>query len=136
MKLVPIPTGDAAACEPVWRPFLESIAKRARTPAADLVAEVLSGETQVHLIWDADAREAVALAGTRIVLRGADRVGTVCWLTGKNLAAWAHLLPDLEAYLTEHLGCVTVKPVCRPGYAPFLKAAGYRLTHQVWEKDF
>jgi hypothetical protein len=146
VKLVSIPTTrdylDGAEIKWGWTRFLPAIAKRAKVPVAELLDEILSGDIQVHIIVNDvnndvnDVNEARAIAGTRLKRRGADLIGEVVFLTGSDLHLWAGLLGDLERYLTEHVGCKTIKPIARLGYAKFLKAAGYRQTHQIWEKDF
>jgi hypothetical protein len=144
VKLVSIPTPrgyldrdylNGAEIKWGWTRFLPAIAKRAKVPVAELLDEILSGDIQVHIIVN-DGDEAQAIAGTRLKLRGTALVGEVVFLTGSDLHLWAGLLGDLERYLVQHVGCKTIKPIARLGYAKFLKAAGYRPTHTIWEKDF
>jgi hypothetical protein len=66
--------------------------------------------------------------------RGNDLIGEICWLTGRGMKEWQHLLPQMEKYLKEHKGCVEIRPICRPGWSRLLKQRGYKTTHYVMEK--
>jgi hypothetical protein len=138
VKLVSIPTTRAYldVCEDRWNwsRFLPGVAKRSRDTVAVLLDEVLRGQTQIHLIVNADD-EAVALVGTQLTQSSQGMVGNLVWLTGTGHRDWDGLFPELERYLKEHLGCVAIRAECRPGWSKHLKAHGYRLTHVVMEKD-
>lgn len=138
MILLPVPTTrehlERSARH--WLPFVESIAERAREPVTVLIDDVMSGRVQVHLVWNEDAKEAKALAGVRIVMRGSDRIAELIWCTGEGMADWADLVSDIERYCKEHLNCAGIKAICRPGWKKTLAPKGYRLTHLVMEKDF
>jgi len=134
--LASLPSSAIAETAPIWLPFLARIAKRQGVPPHQLVAQVMSDEVQLHLAWDPAAREAHALAGTRIILCGDKRRGELIWTTGLARARWLPLLADLETYHRDHLGCAGMSAVCRPGWRRDLRARGYRVTHLVMEKDF
>ena len=90
---------------------------------------------QPILIWDDAEQRAVALIGMRYTTRGDELLAEDgVKLTGRDRKAWQHLLPELERYLREHVGCVAVRPLCRPGWSRFLKTRGYRTTHVQMEK--
>src|SRR5262245_56292716 len=95
--------------------------------------QVLNHEVQVILVWDDDAREALAIVGVRYCLRGETRIAELVWLTGLGREAWQHLLADLEKYLKD-IGCAECRPLCRPGWSRLLKKHGYHMTHVVMEK--
>lgn len=94
---------------------------------------VIREEVQPALVWDEDSKQARALVGIRTCRCGDDLIGEIVWLTGRGMKDWLHLLPQLEEYL-RHLGCVTIKPICRPGWARMIKGHGYKITHYVMEK--
>lgn len=136
MKLVSIPTADVGKAGPLIDLFLPSIARRGRVPVDQLRAELLTGETQAHIVWNPESQQAVALIGTRIILRGERRLGELSWCTGQGRHDWFDLITQLETYMRDCLGCEGIKAVCRPGWSKQLKAKGYRLTHLIMEKDF
>jgi hypothetical protein len=135
MQLVPIPTGGDAVEQhaPLWMPFLSEIARHSGEKFEDLCAFVLRRQIQVILIWDEHAQRAVALIGLRCVKHGDDIVGELVWLVGRGMKRWVHLRPMLERYLKD-IGCQVCRPICREGWKPTLKEAGYKLTHITMEK--
>lgn len=134
MQLLPIPIDRIEELYPLWSPFLPHIAKRSKDPITDLHALVNRREVQPILAWDEHEHKAVGLAGIRYILRGQDRIAQWCWMTGSNMKAWTHLLPELERYLSEHENCVEVQPVCRPGWSRILAKNGYKITHYTMHK--
>lgn len=54
-------------------------------------------------------------------------------VTGHELARWAHLVEQIEAWAKRVHGCTRSIFTCREGYLRALK--GYRKTHIVMEKD-
>jgi hypothetical protein len=136
LVLVPIPSDALERTAPVWLPFVERIAQRSRNSLAECLTQIRSGEVHIHLAWEPATREAHALAGTRILKRGGDRVGELVWATGSGRRHWLPLIDDLERYHRAHLGCVGMNAVARKGWSRDLKAKGYRITHLVFEKDF
>jgi hypothetical protein len=133
VHFVPIPTTHAELNKayPLWFPFLADISRRSKEPVSDLLAQIARLEVELALIWDGE--KAHALVGIRYRQRGDEVVGEICWLTGKGMHNWRHLLPEIEQYLTRR-GCNEIKPICRPGWAPFLKQHGYHITHLMMEK--
>ena len=136
MQFVPIHPEAVDGTAHVWLPFVERIAKRAHDELDSYIAGIRSGEIQVHIVWDADAKRAVALAGTRLLKRTNGLVCEMIWLTGEGREHWQDMIEDLELYMIEHHGCTGMKAVCRPGWSRVLKARGYRMTHCVMERDF
>ena len=136
MKLVPIPTTVEALRDTIqhWSPFLPDIAKRSKEPVAELIAKVARRDVQPILIWDEIANKATALLGIAYHKRGDDLIAELIWTTGKHREQWQDLLPELERYLREHVGCAALRPICRPGWKPFLKQRGYHETHVMMEK--
>ena len=74
------------------------------------------------------------MLGIRYLRCNDDLIAEWIWMTGKGMKQWTHLLADLETYLTEHIGCAEIRPVCRPGWSRLLKQRGYRITHYTMEK--
>ena len=136
LVLVPIPSDAVEGTAGIWRPFVEQIAARTRQHLDHLVGQIRSGEVQIHLVWEPQTQSAHALAGTRIVLRGNDRIGEIVWTTGIGRRRWLPLIADLETYHREHLGCAGMTAIARPGWSRELKARGYRLTHVMMDKEF
>jgi len=136
VTLLPIPMTDKALRDtiPHWSQFLPNIAKRSKETVAELIAKVARKDVQPILIWDEDALRAVALLGIAYHKRGDDLIAELIWMTGKGREQWQHLLPELERYLKEHIGCAVIRPVCRLGWKPFLKQHGYHETHVMMEK--
>jgi hypothetical protein len=135
MHLVPIPTTHESLREwmPHWLPFLEHISRRSKEPIECLFDLVINFAVHIGLVWD--GTRAHALVGVQFKYCGADLVGEVCWLTGKNRKAWQDLLPELERYLKQHCGCAVIRPICRPGWSRVISKRGYRITHYVMEKS-
>jgi hypothetical protein len=135
VQLVPIPTTDEQirAHAPHWVPFVREIAQHSGEYFDDLVGFVLRHQIQVILIWNEDTQKADALIGLRCVKHGDDIVGELVWLTGRGMKQWVHLRPTLERYLKD-IGCTICRPICREGWKPTLKEAGYKLTHITMEK--
>jgi len=133
MRFVPIPCrlDDLEKSYPLWAPFLPAISRRSKEPVPDLLAQIGRLELELALVWDENV--ARALLAIRYRQRGDETVAEIVWLTGKSMTDWRHLLPVLENYLKQR-GCVEIKPICRPGWAPFLKQNGYRTTHLMMEK--
>ena len=137
MRLLPIPRADDTYINglfPHWFPFLKYIAKRSKEPIADLVIKIWGHDVQPILIWDEDAKCAVAFLGIRYHQRGDDRIAEWVWMTGFHMKQWTHLLPELERYLREHEGVTELRPLCRPGWSRILSKNGYRITHYQMEK--
>lgn len=135
LALVPIPPNMLEGSAVYWWPYILKICERSRTDPAEKERMLYAGEAQAFLIWDDVAQKPQAFLGVRYVKRGADPIAELIWLMGENRAAWAHLFAELETYLREHQGCVGIKAIARPGWTKHLKFHGYRLTHQVMEKD-
>lgn len=135
LALVPIPPDCLEGSAGYWRPYILQISERDKCDPAEKERMLFSGEAQAFLVWDAEAKRSLAFLGVRYVLRGNERIGELIWLMGENRAAWMHLFGDLETYLRDQQGCVGIKAIARPGWSKHLKFYGYRLTHQVMERD-
>lgn len=133
MQFVPIPTTREYldATFEHWFPFLEGISRRSKEPINELLAQIARRDVQLALVWNENT--ARALIGMRFVKRGDDLIGEVVWLTGKGMRQWLQLLPQMEDYL-KYMGCVTIRPICRPGWSRLIKGKGYRITHYQMEK--
>jgi len=129
---VPIPTtpGDLLAWREHWFPWLADISRRSKEPVADLLRAVLSGYTQIALVFDGEKSH--ALIGMQYRKRGDELIGEIIWLTGKGMRDWQHLLPQMEKYLKD-IGCSVIRPICRPGWSRLLKQRGYKVTHYTLE---
>jgi hypothetical protein len=136
LRLIPIPTTPVyiKKSTPHWYPFLEGISRRSKQSVAELFAKVAGGDVQPILVWDEVAKKAVALVGMQYHRRGDDLIAEWVWMTGKGMKQWQGLLPELERYLKQHVGCAQIRPICRPGWSRFLKTQGYRVTHYTMEK--
>jgi hypothetical protein len=143
MRFIPIPTPRAD--EPMretaiyktsqyWLPFIPRIADRSDETVDELIDLVVRGQIQIGIIWDEGKREPRALVGILYSKLGRELVGELRWATGWGSRDWRQLLSEVEKYLKEHVGCTIIKPVCRPGWRPFLKQHGYKQTHVVMEK--
>ncbi len=134
MHFVPIPTSHEALGKTahLWMPFIRRLAERNHEPLGSLISVIKNGQVQIGLVWDGE--RASALLGWMFKDVGTTRVAEVHWLTGRGVKEWRHLLPEMERYLKEHMGCVSIRPIARPGWEKFLKERGYRLTHYVMEK--
>lgn len=99
------------------------------------MAQLQTGEVLLFIIWDDELKTSVAIAGTRFILQGDGHVAELIWMTGSNRKNWQHLIGELEAYHRD-IGCVGFIARARPGWAPFLKSQGYRMTHMIFDKDF
>jgi hypothetical protein len=136
LRLIPVPI-DAEALKvsaPLWLPFLPTIARRNKETVQELARKVMNREVWLTLIWDDAINKPVALIGVRFHMRGRDMIAEWLWMTGQHYKAWMHLLPEFEELLRK-AGAVECRPLCRPGWAEILKAAGYRLTHVQMEKS-
>ena len=137
MQLLPIPTTDDAIKQsmPHWFPFLEHISKRSKESILELYDHVMKKEIQPIVIWDEHKQKVVALLGMSYRSRGKDIIAEWVWMTGTGYKQWQHLLPELERYVKEHVGCNVIRPVCRPGWSrAVLGKCGYKTTHYVMEK--
>jgi hypothetical protein len=136
MRLLPVPMTDEhlQVWMPHWSPFLPAIAKRSKEPLRALLAKVAQKHVQPILAWDEQAKKAVALAGISYHRRGDDLIAEWVWMAGTDRADWVWLLPELERYLKEHVGCAAIRPICRPGWKKFLQQYGYHETHVTMEK--
>jgi hypothetical protein len=133
--LVPIQTDDESIYGSAahWSQFLPSIAARSGETVEGLIDQVLRREVQPILIWDPEAKKAMALCGVQYVMLGTGKAAILVWMAGRNRNAWQHLIADLEQYLRQN-GCVEVRPLCRPGWAKLLQSRGYKITHYGMEK--
>jgi hypothetical protein len=136
LKLVPIPPDYLEGSRAYWARFVFAIAERGRLDPLEMERLLFSGEAQAFLVWDAEIKKAQAFLGVRYTRRADGRIAELIWLTGENRRAWLHLFAELETYLRAHQGCIGIKSIARPGWSKLLKENGYRLTHQVMEKDF
>src|SRR5262245_32622267 len=128
MHFVPIPTTEKALRDSSqhWLPFLPRIADRSDETLDELIDLVISGRMQIGLIWDEESKTARALIGLQTRKAGRELIGELHWTTGFGAKDWWHLLGEVEAYLRDHLKCTLIKPICRPGWKPLLKAHGYK----------
>jgi hypothetical protein len=55
---------------------------------------------------------------------------------GRKREQWAHLLPALEKYHKETLGCVGMTIHAPPYWRRALEDCGYKPTHTIMEKEF
>lgn len=133
--LVPIPQDNLEETKNIWWPYVVSIAERDHCEPDDKAGMLFRGEVQACIIWDDDAKKAMALLGLQYVMRSKDRMGQLVWLTGENRAAWAHLFADLQTYLRDHQKCKAVRAVARQGWAKHLLANGFRETHRIFDKE-
>lgn len=135
MHFVPIPLDyhHIKASEQHWLPWVVKISRDMGESLGDLFRLILSFEVQLALVWDDAKQKAHALVGIRVCRRGDELIGEIIWLTGEDMKAWRHLLPQLEQYLRD-IGCSVIRPINRPGWTPFLKDNGYRVTHHTTEK--
>jgi hypothetical protein len=133
---VPIPTSpiDLFNTRELWLPFVEAISRRSKEPLADMIDAIRTGRAQIALVWDEKKKEAQALVGMQFRQRGPELIGEIHWLTGRGMKEWQHLLPQMERYLKEHMGCSIIKPICRPGWSRLLKKHGYKTTHHIMER--
>ena len=136
MHFVPIPTTEKALRDSSqhWLPFLPMIAKRSKESIEQLLDRIVSGYTEIALIWDDDKVEAQALIGIQYVKCGDELVGEITWTAGRGMREWEHLVSEVERYLRERMHCAIMRPVCRPGWSRMMKNHGYRTTHYVMEK--
>jgi len=136
LRFIPIPTTEEALrrVSHLWLPFIPRIADRSDETVDELIDAIISGRVQIGLVWDDDNRKAHALVGWLYRRAGRELIAEVHWITGWGSKEWRHLLAELEKYLKEHAGATVIKPLCRPGWRPFLKQQGYRQTHVVMEK--
>jgi hypothetical protein len=137
MRLLPVQTTDEMllAFLPHWYPFLPKIAQRSKEPIAELAAKVRRKQVQPFLMWDEVACKAVALLGVSYHMRGDDIIAELVWMAGSGRAQWEGLLPEVEQYLIEHVGCAEIRPICRPGWSRMLLKHGYRITHYTMSKE-
>jgi hypothetical protein len=143
MRFVPIPTPlisqpiketEVWKTREAWLPFMPRIADRSDETVDELIDHVISGRVHIGVVLDVEKREPRALIGMIISNEGREKIGQVRWATGFGTKDWQHLLPELETYLKEKVGCTIIKPYCRPGWKPFLKKHGYKQTHVIMEK--
>ena len=134
MRLEPVPHALLADLAPLWLPFLPSIARRSKESVQELYRKVMDREVWLTLVWDDATNKPVALIGVRFHMRGPDMIAEWLWMTGHNHRAWIDLLPEFEQLLRK-AGAVEIRPLCRPGWAKILKAAGYKVTHIQLEKS-
>ena len=131
MQLIPIPFDDLDKTAFHWFPFLPAISKRSKETVVNLLGQIKRHEVRIALVWD--GQQARALIGVRIIRRGDDLIGELCWTTGQGMREWQHLLDVLEQLLKD-AGCVEIRPICRLGWTRFLKSRGYKTTHMMMEK--
>ncbi len=135
MHFVPIPTTHEhlRASSRHWLPFLEKISKRSHESVEEMLDQIAAGLVHLALVWNDETKTACALLGMQFRKNGDDLVGEIHWLTGRGMKEWRTLLPELKAYLKTHVGCTVIKPICRPGWEPYLKAEGFKKTHIMME---
>jgi hypothetical protein len=77
----------------------------------------------------------MALMGVSIVKGDDDeRIAELVWMTGRRRDTWTHLIEDLETYLRDHLQCVMVRAIARPGWRRFLVQHGYKQVREDPDK--
>lgn len=132
---LPIPTAYAPQTAGVWLPFVERIVKRSRNSIPEMVHMIGQGDLLLHLAWETETKTPHALALTRVILRGGNRVAEFCFHWGKARTKWEHLLPVMEQYHKETLGCTAINIQSPLYWKRALEKCGYRLTHHIMEKD-
>src|SRR6266496_5323278 len=137
MRFVPIPTTyeDLGRSAPLWLPLVEKLSKRrGGETLSDILSLIKNFQVQIGLIWDEENNRAPLLLGWEFKRSGDELIAELRWAVGGGIEQWFHLLPEVERYFKEHVKCTIVRPFPRPGWAPRLKAHGYKTTHLVMEK--
>jgi len=144
MHFVPLPPFDHALemsapekqplrrLAPHWLPFLPRIADRTDETIEELLDAIRDNRIGLGIVWDGS--RAHALVGYMLRPAGRELIGEVHWITGWGTKRWRELLPELEQFLKDYHHCTIIKPICRPGWKPFLKQHGYKQTHVMMEK--
>jgi hypothetical protein len=135
MELLPVAPSQLDATRHEWTNYILQISERDKCDPNEKIRMLYESEAQAFFVWDDDAKKVLAFLGVRYVLRGQERVGELIWLMGEHRASWVHLFADLETYLRDVQGCKAIKAIARPGWIKHLKSNGFRLTHEVMEKD-
>src|SRR5262245_6151636 len=109
MHFVPIPTTHEHLLNwrNHWLRFFPDICKRTKEPVENLLDAVANGTVQIALVWDGE--KAHALVGMQYRQLGPELIGEIIWLSGKDRSQWVELLPDMERYLKEHVGCTIIR---------------------------
>lgn len=132
---IPIPTEYVRHTAHVWLPFVERIVRRSKNSIPEMVFQIERGDLLVHLAWDPDAKRAHALGLTHIFLQGGKRVGVLAFHWGRDRRKWEHLLPEIEQYHKNYLGCSKFHIHAPLYWERPLEQCGYKTTHHIMEKE-
>lgn len=133
--LFPVTPSELEGTRHHWWPYLLQISERDKCDPREKERQLIAQEAQAFFIWDSEAKKTLAFLGVRYALRGQEPVAEIVWLTGEHRAQWVHLFGELQTYLHDVQGCKAIKAIARPGWTKHLKANGFRLTHEVMEKE-
>lgn len=131
--LLLIPAGKIDAEWHLVAELIDDACKRDGTYTADDVKTWLrDGRMYLFLAWS-KARGVEGLAVAEPLQHALLRSLNVFIVTGRELARWAHLMTQIEAWAKHVHGCTRSIFTCREGYHRVIP--GYRKTHIVMEKD-
>jgi hypothetical protein len=134
MTLLPIPLAEQTDEGWIkhWAPFLPLIAQHSHESVADLIEQIRLRQVRLVLVMNGERPQALVGVSIRQMMNGIG-CGDMIWLAGIGREQWQDLLPEFEQMLRD-AGCTICRPICRPGWSPFLKEHGYKLTHVMMEK--
>lgn len=138
MRLLPIPCTDEylEKTQSHWMPLLEKVSRGCTGESMDELLRLVWGHfVQIILAWDEEKNQARALVGVRYVMRGKDKIAEIIWSSDRHRDEFGSLLPELEQFLRDHMGCAVSRPIPRMAWTKMLARHGYRMTHAIMEKD-
>lgn len=119
MELVPLQGDDLRRAWNIVHPFAEKMAAEYGDdwPVASIAKEAADGTLLLWLVWDEEARKALGLVGTQIIIKPSGRL----WLdiklaAGEQHERWVHLIARLEEFGRLN-GCERVEFRARPGWS-------------------
>lgn len=134
--LVGIPSANVDQVWPLIEDRIEEacLTSRGKEKAFDIRRSARYGEKQIWVVWDADAKDVLAMVVTELVVYPRKKVCHIQICVGDQRERWQHHISIIENWAREN-GCRGMSLVARPGWSRILKQYGYDTTHHLVEKD-
>jgi hypothetical protein len=134
-RLVEVEPERAVEAWPLVRESFSNIAEssRGKLTADELLRLCAGGGVTLFIIVDDDA-SLLATVLTEFAQYPRKKVCRVIGCVGQDRDRWVHHLSEIESWARGH-GCGSMQNIGRKGWLRDLKAAGYRCTHYLFEKE-
>lgn len=134
-RLVEVEPERVLEAWPLVREAFANIAEssRGKLTAEDLLRLCVADFVTLFVVID-DKSDLQATVLTEFAQYPRKKVCRIIGCVGQDRKRWVHHLSEIESWARNH-GCAAMQNIGREGWLRDLKAAGYRCTHYLFEKE-